>query len=89
MSVYVDDWKAPYHGMLMCHMVADTTEELLAMADRIGVKRKWIQKPNTSWEHFDVCLTKRDKAIREGAKLVSAKDIARLTLSKRTTQNRL
>lgn len=25
-------------------MLADTTDELLAMADRIGVQRKWIQK---------------------------------------------
>lgn len=83
MSVYVDHWCADYRGMKMCHMMADTTEELLAMADKIGVQKKWIQKQGTSWEHFDVCQTKRRLAIKAGAIEVSAKDLARLWISKR------
>ena len=31
--VYVDNPIWPYRGMLMCHMIADTPEELHAMAD--------------------------------------------------------
>lgn len=41
--VYVDDMRAPYRMMVMCHMVADTPEELHAMAGHIGVARKWYQ----------------------------------------------
>lgn len=67
MTVYVDDERMPYGRMLMCHMLADTTEELLAMADKIGVQRKWIQHAGTPKEHFDICLSRRAKALQLGA----------------------
>jgi len=53
--------------MVMCHMIADTTEELLAMADRIGVQRRWLQYPGTDREHFDISLSKKELAIKFGA----------------------
>lgn len=67
MSVYVDDMKAKFGRMVMCHMTADTSEELLAMADKIGVDRKWLQHPGTYKEHFDIALSKRALAIKHGA----------------------
>lgn len=82
MAVYVDNWQAPFGRMIMCHMMADTTDELLAMADKIGVQRKWIQKAGTRWEHFDICLSKREQAIALGAVEVSAKDLARLSMGR-------
>jgi hypothetical protein len=66
-SVYVDNMRASYGRMVMCHMIADSTDELLAMADAIGVQRKWLQKPGTHWEHFDICLSKRNIALGRGA----------------------
>lgn len=42
MAVYVDPAQHPFGRMIMCHMWADTLDELLAMADRIGVQRKWL-----------------------------------------------
>lgn len=67
MAVYVDDMEASYGRMVMCHMLADTTAELLAMADKIGVARKWIQKAGTHHEHFDIAKSKRALAIQLGA----------------------
>lgn len=76
MSVYVDDMRADFSKMVMCHMVADSREELLRMADKIGVQRKWIQKPGTIYEHFDVCLSKRALALRNGAREISMHELA-------------
>lgn len=67
MPVYVDDMRAPFGRLIMCHMVADTTSELLAMADAIGVARKWIQYPDSRQEHFDIALSKRALAVKHGA----------------------
>lgn len=78
MTVYVDDVRHRFGNMIMCHLWADTLEELLAMVDKIGVQRKWIQghqtlsfgkHRNASWVHFDIALTKKAAAIRHGAVL--------------------
>ena len=67
MAVYIDNFNAPFGRMLMCHMIADTKDELLNMVDKIGVQRKWIQEEGTYNEHFDVCLSAKKKAIAAGA----------------------
>lgn len=65
--VYVDDMQRRYGRMIMCHMLADTSEELHAMADRIGLDRKHCQYPDTPREHYDISLGKRRLARRLGA----------------------
>jgi hypothetical protein len=68
MTVYVDDAKNPFSNMLMCHLWADTREELIAFAIRIGVNPKWIQEPpKASWVHFDIAQSKRTLALSLGA----------------------
>lgn len=76
MSVYVDNMQAKFGRMIMCHMIADTTEELLDMVDKIGVNRKWIQNAGTYSEHFDICTSKRNKAIIYGAKEITMREFA-------------
>ena len=77
MAVFVDDMhKYPmgrFRRMKMSHMSADSTGDLLAMADRIGLPRKWLQKPGQGAhvEHFDVCLSMRRKAVAAGAREVT------------------
>jgi len=80
--VYVDDMRAPYRGMVMCHMSADTHQELVEMADRIGVQRKWIQYPGTHREHFDVCESKRALAVMYGAEEVTTRELVKRNLAK-------
>ncbi|MNL20613.1 hypothetical protein D3C87_1418700 [compost metagenome] len=67
MTVYVDNMNASYGRMKMFHMLADSDEELLAMADKIGVQRRWHQNPGTIKSHFDICTSKREKAVAFGA----------------------
>jgi len=73
MPVYVDDMRAPYGRMKMCHMIADSVEELLRMADTIGVNRRWFQC--TSHPHFDIALSKRALALQAGAITVNRKEL--------------
>ena len=78
MTCYVDDVRHRFGNMVMCHLWADTLDELLAMVDKIGVQRKWIQghptlsfgkHRNASWVHFDIALSKKALAIEAGAVL--------------------
>jgi len=56
--------------MIMCHMWADELDELLTMADKIGVARRWLQQPpKASWIHFDISLGMKAKALANGAVL--------------------
>lgn len=75
MSVYVDSQQNAYGNMIMCHMIADSTDELLTMAARIGVSSKWIQCAGTKKEHFDICRAKRKLAIYYGAVEISGREL--------------
>lgn len=76
--VYVDTYNARYGRMIMCYMMADSEEELLAMADTIGMNRKWLQPARSGRpSHFDVCKTKKQLAIENGAIEVSPRELLR------------
>lgn len=76
MTVYVDDMRAKYGRMIMCHMIADTDEELHDMADKIGVSRKWWQDPKEKWgSHYDIALSKKALAIENGAVQITWREL--------------
>lgn len=80
MTVYVDDgYLQPFMklaSMKMSHLMADSTDELMEMVDRIGVNRQWLQYPGTWKEHFDISMGKRELAIRYGAVPITMKEFA-------------
>lgn len=67
MAVYVDDMRAKFRRMVMCHMIADTEEELHAMAAHIGISKRWHQSPPEHFSHYDICMKMRALAITAGA----------------------
>lgn len=83
MSVYIDNIDHPYGRMIMNHMVADSQEELILMAEKIGVNRKWIQDKGTNREHFDVCLSAKKKAISLGAIEIDMRELAEMTRNRK------
>jgi len=90
MAVYVDDMHqtemGKYRRMKMCHMLADTEDELLAMADKIGVARRWHQYPGTPKSHFDVCMSKRALAVQLGAVEIEMRRTGEIVSAKRDRQ---
>lgn len=85
MPVYVDDMRAPYGRLVMCHMLADTDLELHAMADAIGVARRWWQAPPAHSSHYDICLSKRARALECGAIAITLREAAVMNRIRRQT----
>ena len=70
--------------MIMCHMTADSTDELLQAATALGLNRKWLQKAGTPHEHFDVSLGFRAKAVNElGARQITMREMVDLIRQRR------
>ncbi|OCC05087.1 hypothetical protein BA190_09230 [Labrys sp. WJW] len=83
MTVYVDDMhKVPlgqFRRMKMSHMIADTEEELHAMARKIGVARKWYQG-----DHYDIAMSKRALAVAAGAVEIPMRTLAFMANNRRS-----
>ena len=72
--VYIGKRKWKYRNMLMSHLIADTLEELHAMAKALGINTIHFQnKPNQP--HYDICQAKKKIAISMGVQEISDKQI--------------
>lgn len=82
MSVYVDDMymfpMGRHRGMKMSHMIADEEAELHAMAERIGVARRWYQG-----DHYDVSMGCRRQAVGFGAIEIEMRQLATMARNRR------
>ena len=77
MPVYVDKATNPYGRMKMCHMVADTLDELHAMADKVGMRRAWFQD-SQDHPHYDLSQTKRALAVQQGAIEIDSRQLVQI-----------
>ena len=93
MTIYIDDMRlvarvGPVDGV-WSHLLSDLpgpagTSELLAFAESIGIETRWLQKPGTAREHFDVTEPTRQRALAAGATPIRyGREVARITLAKR------
>lgn len=57
-------------------------QELMAFAEPIGLKARWLQNPGTSREHFDLMNHRIAVAIAAGAQQVSARELIRVIRGK-------
>lgn len=88
MSVYADPmfpWpptkKWPYPEA--CHLIADSKEELIEFAVKLGLRPDWIQtaetKPKDKYRipHFDLTRNKRKLAVKAGTIEINTREMAR------------
>ena len=70
MTVYVAAAGTLWRGRRWAHLMADTLDELHAMAERLGVPRRAFQDKR-SGAHYDLTEELREQALRLGAVAIS------------------
>jgi hypothetical protein len=80
MAVYIDDYRVPYRGRRICHMIADTEAELHAMAAALGLSERWFHR-----DHYDVTDELHAAAVALGAVPITARDCATMAVYRRRT----
>ena len=85
MAVYVDDVRIRWRGRDWSHLTADTTEELHAFAERLGVPRRGFHhNPERPWkDHYDLPEWKREEAIELGAQAITRREATARMRAKR------
>ena len=86
MVCYVDAVRSyPTAGLRFgeyCHLLADSREELHAMADQLGMPRRFFQEHPWRW-HYDLPEHLRTDAVRFGAREVSMHEVGALLRARR------
>ena len=76
MAVYVNKMRARYGALTLCHLLADSVDELHAMAARIGLEPMLFNAGKIP--HYDLSVAKRDQAIAAGAQVIDRQQLADL-----------
>lgn len=81
MACYVDSVRSYPHAGLrhteFCHLLADTREELHAMADLLGIPARYFQDHPWRWHH-DLPAPLRPRAVALGAIEVTLHEVGAL-----------
>ena len=87
MAVYVDDMRMQAtvgkHSSRWSHLTADSPDELLEFALKLGLRRSWIQYPGTWKEHFDLTEGMRQRALKNGAVAITLQEAGALFKERR------
>lgn len=88
-AVYVDGVQEyadrGYRFTHFCHLLADTEDELHAMADALGMPRRIYQPHPYRW-HYDLPAHLRPAALELGAVEVSRQEVVALLRARRAEQ---
>lgn len=87
MTVYIDNMQRRARvgrlNAVWSHLMADTHDELIEFAQRLGLNVRWIQHKGKPLEHFDVTEPKRQQALALGAVPIQyGREGGNLTLAK-------
>ncbi|MDT4923549.1 MAG: hypothetical protein QOG01_1262 [Pseudonocardiales bacterium] len=86
MACYVDAVRSyPGSGLRFtrfCHLLADTREELHAMADALGIPPRFFQDHPWRWHH-DLPEHLRARAVELGAREVTLREVGSLLKARR------
>lgn len=82
--IYVDEAIYPFRGRMWCHLFTDDAdvEKLHRFAQAIGLKRAWFQD-RPGFPHYDLSLSRRMMAVRNGAKEVTAEQMVAIVQAAR------
>lgn len=73
MPVYVDNDEIHLHGYVLCHMYADTLDELHLMAKHLKLASRWFHE-GKHFPYYTLSKGKRAEAIRRGATPVTQEE---------------
>ena len=76
--IYVDHARIQLGRMKMSHMMADSSDELRDAAIMLRIDPRHIQHLGTPQEHLDVCESKRQIALANGAKAVTSRELVEM-----------
>jgi hypothetical protein len=68
---------------VFCHLLADTRDELHAMADELGIPRRFFQDHPWRWHH-DLPAHLRARAVELGAREVTMHEVGALLRQRRS-----
>jgi hypothetical protein len=83
MSTYVDTLAKCKPGpgwrhTSSCHLIADSTNELIVFAHRIHCKVGWLKASRKGVHHFDLAPKLRELAVQNGAEEISRRQLAKM-----------